>query len=616
MIPHRSLLRRAGLCAATALCVLLPGWASAVELYKPGSDKDPQVQLARFLGADQRYFSAIVELQEIAQGKDPLQLSPEYRLELANNYLGFGMRDRAESLYRSLLGSSVDKKQLAQSFLRLAEFDFQRGYAAESRATLYRMRDKLPKDMLPEWQDLLVRVLMSERRYGEAIDVLTKEDNASDQSPFTRFNLGVALLNEGRIAQGQTVLDKVGLRDPDNALELSLRDRANLSLGWQFLQSRQGGTAAPILSRVSSEGPFANRALLGLGWAELAPQGERLRKQDSADDKNSDKKGYTTFSTLGVLIRPGFLDNDVFDRVGIGLGSFRLRKSKGDTEAILKRALVPWVVLIQRDPMDPAVQEAWLAIPYTLDQLGAHAQALQFYEKAVGVLEQARKRMDDAQRSIKAGRMVETIVRRDADAESGWNWKLRDLPDAPETYFLQSLLGEHRFQEGLKNYRDLRMLDRNVQGWRRRLDLIQTEYAARDQQPADADALVQRVLRDVDPPYAGTTIGLQLDSNIVAPGSYNQRVEADDMLTPQLSLGGAPARFNGPYERVNVLRSRLNNLHQQLSATATQQAGLLEAMAMQELDGQRRQIERYLIEARFALARLYDRQQKGQLDND
>src|SRR3546814_18295273 len=78
--------------------------------------------------------------------------------------------------------------------------------------------------------------------------------------------------------------------------------------------------------------------------------------------------------------------------------------------------------------------------------------------------------MNEAMVSIKQGRMVETIVRRDLDSGAGWDWKLHDLPDAPETYFLQNLLAEHRFQEALKNYRDVRMLTRNVESWRVRPD--------------------------------------------------------------------------------------------------------------------------------------------------
>src|SRR3546814_11023575 len=103
-----------------------------------------------------------------------------------------------------------------------------------------------------------------------------------------------------------------------------------------------------------------------------------------------------------------------------------------------------------RDPMDPAVQEAWLAIPYTLDKLGAHTQALQYYEKAVGILENARKRMNEALVSIKQGRMVDTIVRRDHDSEAGWDWTRHDMPPPHETSFIQNLLADPRSQDELK----------------------------------------------------------------------------------------------------------------------------------------------------------------------
>lgn len=597
-----------------ALAALLPFAASAVETYKEGSADDPQVRLSRYLDNDKRHFSALVELRQLAGGADPLKMPLEFQWRTADNYLGFGMRDRAEAIYRSIAASGGNAKDVARAQLRLCEFDFQRGYNAEARATLYRIREKLAPELIPDWQDLLARVLMAEGRYGEAADVLLKEDNASKQSPFTRYNLGVALLNDGRTAQGQTVLDRVGTMRPGNEEDLSLRDRANLTLGWHFLQTQQGGTAKPVLSRVRVDGPFSNRALLGLGWAELAPQGSRIQKSETPDDQAPESRTYTSFSTLGVLIRPGYLDRDVFDRAG--MRSFRLRRGNPDSEAALRRALVAWVELISRDPMDPAVQEAWLAIPYTLDQLGAHTQALQYYEKAVEVLETSRERMNTAMASIKQGRMVETIVRRDLDSEAGWDWKLRDLPDAPETYFLQSLLAEHRFQEALKNYRDLRMLSRNLETWRSRLDGIERGYLATEKAPGNPDELVRRALRDAELPYAGTKATLRLDTHLAVPGRYAAKTAAATPHLPALALAAPPTRFNGPYERTLALKARVGNLREQLGVAGGAQAQLLKDMATQELEGQRKQIERYLIEARFALARLYDRQQKGELGRD
>lgn len=593
---------------------LLPLCAGAVETYAPGGGDDPQVRLSRFLDKDKRHFSALIELRQIAGTTDPMKMPVDYQWRLADNYLGFGMRDRAEAIYRNLAANASYTKDFARDIgraqLRVAEFDFQRGYNAEARAMLYRMREKLPRELIPDWQDLLARVLMAEGRYGEAADALLKEDNASSQSPFTRYNLGIALLNDGRTAQGQTVLDRVGTLRPLDAEELALRDRADLTLGWQFLQTQQAGTAKPVLGRVRVEGPFSNRALLGLGWAELAPQGSRIQKSEMPDAEDAKQKAFTTFSTLGVLIRPGFLDQDVFDRAG--LRSFRLRKNDPEGEEALRRALVPWIELISRDPMDPAVQEAWLAIPYTLDQLGAHTQALDYYEKAVVILETARKRMNDAMASIKQGRMVETIVRRDLDSEAGWDWKLHDLPDAPETYFLQSLLAEHRFQEALKNYRDLRMLSRNIETWRGRLDGIGRDYLAADKQEVATDELLRRALRDAADPYAGTKTELRLDMHLAAPGTYAAATATMKPRLPALDLAAPPARFDGPYERAVALQARVANLREQLANAGAAQSQLLQDMATQELEGQRKQIERYLIEARFALARLYDRQKQGE----
>lgn len=591
--------------------LILPIAASAVESYKPGSPEDPQVRFARYLDASKRHFSALIELGQLVGSTDPNQLSVDYQWRLADNYLGFAMHDRAEAMYRSLAARAPDPESYARAQLRLAEFEFQRAYYAEASATLNRIRAKLPKEMLPEWQDLMTRVLLGDGRYTEAADLLLKQDNASDQSPFTRYNLAIALLSSGRTAQAQSILDRLGSMRPDTEEELALRDRANLTLGWHFLQSQQGGTAKPILSRVRVEGPFSNRALLGLGWAELAPQGLLNPKAATADEKPADGQSGGALSSLGALLRPGFLDKKA------NIGSFKASRANPESEAALKRALVAWVELTQRDPMDPAVQEAWLAIPYALDTLGAHTQALQYYEKAVATLEEGRKRMTAAHASIRQGRMVETLVRREVDAEAGWDWRVADLPDAPETYFLQSLLAEHRFQEGLKNYRDLRMLARNIESWRARLEVIERAYQKNASRPTDIDALIKRELRDRNTPYVGTKVELRLDSTLAAPDSYkNQAADGPAPTLGGLKFAGAPTRFDGSYERVQSLKSRMGNLRTAIQAATTQQAAQLQSLATTELDGQRKQIEKYLVEARFALARLYDRQQKGELDRD
>ncbi|HEY0973668.1 MAG TPA: hypothetical protein VGE57_04180 [Solimonas sp.] len=597
--------------AVLIAALLAPTASLATEVYVPGTNADPRLRNAHYLTRDDRHFSALVELRLLDPAGEPSRMPAEYQWRLAESYLAFGLRDRAESVYRTLAAGTTDADQLAKARLRMAEFEYQRGYYAEARATLYRMREKLPKDQVVAWQDLLARVQLAEGRYSEAVDTLSAQENARDQTPYMRYNLAVALINDGRAAQGQTVLDRLGREQPATEEDLALRDRANLSLGWHFLQAQQGGTAKPIFSRVRVEGPFSNRALLGLGWAELAPQGARVSKVEIADEK-PDADPFTTFSSLGVLLRPGFMQDDVFKRAG--MRSFRLGKAKAQEEAALRKALVPWVELISRDPMDPAVLEAWLAIPFSLDRLGAHTQALQFYERAIGVLENSRKRMDEAMISIRQGRMIETILRRELNAESGWRWKLLDLPDAPETYFLQDLLTEHRFQEALKNYRDLRLLERNLITWQQRLDTIDKSFTAADTKVAREQ--LSRRATAWKAPWTGLKIPLRADNRLSPEGSFRTPLPALPITTPELQLAEMPGNFRGTYERSQALRGRLDNLSGQVAAAATEQARLLQSMSLQELEAQKKQIERYMVESRFALARLYDRQRRGQLNDE
>lgn len=595
-----------------AALTLASAAAGAAEVYVPGTIADPRLRAAEYLDQNDRHFSAIVELLLIAGTNDPLRMPAELQSRLAANYLSFGMRDRAEALYRHLATTAADPLDAGRAQLRVAEFEYQRGYTAEARATLARMRATLPDELQLDWQDLMARVLMSDTRYGEAAEILGEGTKSREQSPFSQYNLGVALINDGRAPQGQTILDRVGRLVPKNAEELALRDRANLSLGWHFLQAKQGGTALPIFSRVRVEGPFSNRALLGLGWSELAPQGVRIQKAQVGDE-NLDATPFTTFSTLGVLLRPGFSEEDIFKRAS--LRAFRLTRASKDDEENLKRALVPWVELISRDPMDAAVQEAWLAIPFTLDRLGAYTQALQYYERAIDVLEAARGRMDAAMVSIRQGRMVETIVRREIDSEAGWNWQLLDLPDAPETYFLQSLIAEHRFQEALKNYRDVRMMMRAMESWSQRLAAVEVSYGSSERPAAKPYDQVRRARTAWSAPWAGMPIRLRLDAQLSAPGTYGASAPPLAVALPRLKLSVPAARFSGPIERARATQKRIAALRTQLATVAAEQAKLLQDIAVTELEGQKRQIDGYLVEARFALARLYDRQLKGEMND-
>lgn len=573
-----------------------------LEGYKRGSKDDPKLRAADFLNADERHFSAATGLLSLKSAGEQQKLPADYNWRLAESYLAFGMRARAEELYRELAVTTTDHLALGRARIRLSEFLYSRGFLAESTNSMMRMRDKLPQPLSLQWQDLLSRTLMAQGRYGDAVEVLTEMKNGDKQSPYTRYNLAVALINTNRVAEGETLLDRLGRTPPRDTETFALRDKANLTLGYHFLQREQGGTAKPVFARVRVEGPFSNRALLGMGWAELAPQGEKQKKAD-VGDVVPEANPLASLATLGILLNPARLeDKDVYRRAG--LRNFKLEKIEKEQESNLRRALVSWAELINRDPMDPAVQEGMLAIPFALDRVGAHIEAQQFYEKAVGLLEESRRRIDASTQYIKENRMVETIVRRDIDSEAGWNWRLRDLPDAPETFYLQSVIAQNRYQEALKNYRDIRFLARNLDGLKTRVDQLDAVYANRPVDNTNVLLQIERAKAGRKQEKAKIKLKLRADVQLTAPYSVPAKPEA---LRPlQLRLAEAPPKFNGARERSADLRNQLAALRPKVAGAGGEQAIVLQEVALRELAAQKKLIEKYLVEARFALARIYE----------
>ncbi len=589
------------------------GAATAADVFTPGSDSDPRVRSAQYMAGNNRYLSAAALLAQVQAEAPQKRLAPPYYRDLAADSLSFGMPQRAEVIYREQIANAKDPLSVARARLRLADFYYQRAYYQQASSELSTVRAQLPNELLIDWQDLQSRILLAQGRYGEAADILTQA-SSGDMTNFMRYNLGVALINDGRVGQGVNVLDRVGRLSPTDSDSLALRDKANLTLGYHFLRTQQGGTAVPIFGRVRTAGPYSNRALLGLGWAYLAPRGSKQKKAELGDEAPQDQTAFTSFATIGVLLRPGYIDSDsIYKRAK--LAPFHLSGKNADEEAQLKQALVPWVELTGRDSIDPAVQEGLLAIPYVLDRLGAHIQAQQFYERAIAALEETRVRLDSAEQHVRSGRMVSTMILHDPTAESGWTWKLKSLPDAPETFYLQTLLADNPFQEALKNFRDTRLLQLDLQFWKSRMGELQQSYQKRSGQNLAA-APTQMPRGDASGyssnPSSSTT-QLQLANGLSA---YNGKGSPDgpDTEAPvalQLAQNPGAEKFFGPYERMQALRTRIDALMPQLAAAEKTQGELLQNIALDDLEKQKTVNEKLLVESRFALARIYDSQLKG-----
>jgi len=563
------------------------------------------------------YFESIVRLEANSDFGRLEHHAAEADLLAGGLYLSLGLHVEAERIFDSLLAGPVAPAVRDRARFYLARINFQRGYHEAALRNLGFIQQPLAGKLEPERRLLEANVLMSLGQYAAAATRLEAWPDTGGWSNFARFNLGVALVRAGETARGRQFLEQVGTMEARNEEQAALRDRANLALGFALLQQQGGDEPVAVLSRVRLDGPFTNKALLALGWAETNAN------------------------------RPD-------------------------------RALVPWLELQRRPVMDAPVQEALIAVPYAYVKLASNGQASQHYRSAVEAFSRESRRLDESIGAIETGGFLDSILAAMPPGERpGWFWQLEKLPDAPHTRYLYHLLASHEFQEGLKNYRDLRLMQANLGRWTESLEafgaMIEArELAASQREPRRQDALAatdvdafkarsQELMerfalvessRDVAA-LASPAESVQwqalarIDATVAAmpPGARRDefatrarllrgalqweldrayKVRATnvrrDLRQSQAALAEVESRLGAlgnagelvPRNtqefagRVAELADRVARITPQIDATALAQERALAGIAVAELKAQQKRLGSYATQAQFALASLYD----------
>jgi hypothetical protein len=563
------------------------------------------------------HFESLVRLEVNTDFRRMTHHAAEAELLSGGLYLSLGLHHEAERIFDRLLAGPVAPAVRDRARFYLARINYQRGYPEGALRNLGFIQAPLAGKLEPERRLLEANVLMALGKYAEAAARLEAWTDAGGWSNFARFNLGVALVRVGDFARGRQFLEQVGSMEARNEEQASLRDRANLALGFALLQQQGGDDPAAVLSRVRLDGPFTNKALLALGWAETNAN------------------------------RPD-------------------------------RALVPWLELQQRPLLDASVQESLIAVPYAYVKLASNGQASQHYRAAVDAFGRESRRLDESITAIEAGGFLDSILTAMPKGDRpGWFWQLEKLPDAPHTRYLYHLMASHEFQEGLKNYRDLKLMQANLARWTESLEafgaMIEArEIAASQREPkrqealagTDVDALAARqqdladrfakvetardiaalaspqeleqwqALTRIDATIASMPAGPQRDEFAERARmlrgalaweldrSYKQRVSRTrrDLQQTQAALAEASARLaaigaagdlvprntEGFAARVADLGDRVARITPQIDATTLAQERALARVAIAELRAQQKRLGSYSTQAQFALASLYD----------
>jgi tetratricopeptide (TPR) repeat protein len=537
--------------------------------------------------------------------------------------LDYRMHQRAGRAIKAVLEGAVDEAVRNEAAFRLARIHFQKGQLDDALQVLARIKGAVPEEIRGDVEFLRANVYMATGQPGEAVKVLAQLKSNERLTGFVAYNLGIALLQDGRTQEAIEQLDKAGQLPAGDPAGLAIRDKSNLVLGTMLFESGNFERARQSLDRVHLEGPFSNQALLRAGWAQASAQ--------------------------------------QYDR-----------------------ALVPWNILVGREPTDAAVQEVTLAVPHAYASIKLYGRAAVVYGRALELFSNQIERVDASIRSIREGQFLNQLIREESREDETWVIRLRNLPDAPETYYLMELMASHDFQTALHNYLDLEDLRSRFIAWKTSLDSFDDIIRLRglnyepllpevDAQFRELDSRIrvrieqrkhlaerlQAILTAPRPDYLATAeeqiageriarIEKQLgDSD--NPESlalrqrarrlrgaltwrleteYNERLTAAhvhlnelktpvDVLTQHYdafvrSRQAATHSYVGYDVQIARLRQRVDEALQRVDVLIARQGHMIETVAVNQLEARRDRLVAQQVEARFGVADSYDRAVRDQ----
>ena len=376
------------------------------------------------------YFDSITRLLAAQQLERLPHTEGEAELLLGGLYLSLGEHVEAGKIFEALLAGKASEAVRNKAWFYLGKVWYQRGYLEESERALRQVSDKIQPRISAERYMLLAQLKLRQGRYDEAIAALESWKGAPDWTAYAQFNLGVALVRKGRLPEA-----------------------ISISTEWARWRPRRG---AP-----QPAGQGESRAWICLS-AGAASRGRATHPRAGAA-----RGAVLEHGALGRRLG-GFLAGPVQARPGAVARAAQAQPPRRRRPGVLSHGSV-------------CVQPA-----------GRPGQAAEYYSSAIDSFDAEFKRIDESIEEIRDGNLLERLLKEDKKDTLTWYWQLKTLPDAPESRYLYTLLASNEFQEGLKNYRELIFMSRNIDDWREDVaafdNMLDTRQHAYNEELPKADA--------------------------------------------------------------------------------------------------------------------------------
>jgi len=571
-----------------------------------------------------KYFSSITNLM-VAKSRGALKhQADDAEILLGGLYLGYGMHQQAGTIFNQLIDHTpkVDAATRDRAWFYLGKTRYQRGLVAESEEAFSHIKDQLPPVRDDERLNLLANLYLKGEHYEKAETLLKSFHGDSAWKYYAQFNLGVAMMKQGKTDEGEEQLDEVGAIEDISGREMkALRDKANLALGYALIRDHKPGRASKYFKRIRLRGPQSTKALLGMGWAYQSRE-------------------------------------------------------------MYRKALVPWMEIQSQSLLDPAVQEAILAIPYALEKLQKPKLALVRYNDAATRYENALRRFDAIEVAVQEDELISALQPPSLGDEAAIPRYNTNLPISITAPYIHTLMASQVFQDAFNKYQDLVHMRYVLDKWDRQLPvyklmLQERRKAYQSKMPsisrntnleklAGLKARRQKLaseLEDIVQNEKYQALGTEEEKQVfqlldkigtnIARGSgdvdaaskakyrilkgvmvwqlsdeyiarrwqaQKQLKQLDQALLEaerarnslQNTFKRAPANFDDYYARMRHDFVKVKKLKKKINSIIASQEKYIKSLALAELNRQRLRLENYNMRAKFALARLYDGMAKAE----
>ncbi|MBB3169758.1 tetratricopeptide repeat protein [Simiduia aestuariiviva] len=412
------------ICWARSLARSLTGWAiiscatvTAADKAEPlpSSVADLRYGVTLFEYYQQNYFAALSELM-VAEARGGIQGHKDNPQIIAGAIgLAFGMEQRAGTAFSELLTENKPLNVRDTAWFYLGKLQYQQGDWQGARDSFDNISAEIDRSLARELSAMRLQIYLRNEDYQAAQILYNQLPDMGNWHELVNYNLGVALGRQGESINALTYLraaTSTPLRENpiEQKLQRALRDRAFTAMGYVHIQQGQYQKAIAAFNQVRLSGPYSDRALLGLGWAQAA------------------------------------------------LENFEL-------------ALAPWQKLNEGSLQQVSVLESMLAVPYAYEQLGADVAALDAYEGAEQIFVRELEKIQALRDQLAGDYLLEIIRSHGGQENQSWFALDTEVSLKPELAYLSEIFASNDFQSRVQAVRDLLFMQETLAQWQRKQEI-------------------------------------------------------------------------------------------------------------------------------------------------